>query len=89
MLAYPHIHDGRVAIGHMDVRHCPAKLDLFWPMDQDDHRAVIVPRNQAHNHPVYPERKLSQKAKQKYEEAVSVFGAMSATVGQVDKGWIF
>ncbi|KAF8583090.1 hypothetical protein K439DRAFT_1617794 [Ramaria rubella] len=83
--SYPHAEDGQVVAGQIRVRKCPAELDIFVPLNSEDHRACIVPRIHPHNHPAYPEHKLSADAKQKYAEAVEYFGAMAATVGKVDK----
>ena len=84
--AYPHIKDGQVVVGQMIIRECPADMQVFVPLDQDDHRACIVPGTTPHNHPVYADRKLSAHAKHKYVEDMEVFGAMGATVSKVDKG---
>ncbi|KAF8586349.1 hypothetical protein K439DRAFT_1615188 [Ramaria rubella] len=83
--SYPHTEDGQVVAGQIRVCKCPAELDIFVPLNPEDHRACIVPHIHPHNHPAYPERKLSADAKQKYAEAVEYFGAMAATVGKVDK----
>ncbi|KAF8579591.1 hypothetical protein K439DRAFT_1620423 [Ramaria rubella] len=82
---YPHTEDGQVVAGQIRVRKCPAELDIFVPLIPEDHCACIVPCIHPHNHPAYPECKLSADAKQKYAEAVEYFGAMAATVGKVDK----
>ncbi|GJJ10698.1 hypothetical protein Clacol_004925 [Clathrus columnatus] len=84
-LAFPHTNEGLVVNGHMIVHPCPAQIELFVPLNKSDHRACIVPRAMPHNHPAYQERKLSIDTKEKYTEAVKLFGPMSATVGKVDQ----
>ncbi|GJJ14490.1 hypothetical protein Clacol_008754 [Clathrus columnatus] len=82
---FPHTNEGLVVNGHMIVHPCPAQIELFVPLNKSDHRTCIVPRAMPHNHPAYQERKLSIDAKEKYTEAVKLFGPMSATVGKVDQ----
>ena len=84
--AYPHIKDGQVVVGQMIIHECPADIQVFVPLDQDNHCACIVPSTTPHNHPVYTDCKLSAHAKYKYVEAMEVFGAMGATNSKVDKG---
>ncbi|HEV7737434.1 MAG TPA: hypothetical protein VGO47_08715 [Chlamydiales bacterium] len=63
-----------------------AELDVFVPLDKDDHRAIVVPRGTPHNHPAFPERKASATAIKKYREAVRAVGPLTAMVGKVDNG---
>ncbi|HEV7736675.1 MAG TPA: hypothetical protein VGO47_04790 [Chlamydiales bacterium] len=65
---------------------CPAEVDVWFPLDKSDHRAIVVPRPMPHNHPAFAERKPSATAVKKYREAVQALGPLTATVGKVDHG---
>ncbi|KAF8581715.1 hypothetical protein K439DRAFT_1618843 [Ramaria rubella] len=82
---YPHSDDGQVVAGKMVLCTCPAQIEIFVPLDKTDHWACVVPRQTPHNHPAYPEHKLSALATREYAAAVEAFGAMGATIGKVDK----
>lgn len=70
----------------MIVRPCPAKIIVFTPVDSNVRKALLVPQSVPHNHPVYPEHKLSFEAEKLYKESIETVGVLGSTVAKVDKG---
>jgi len=71
--------------GQLIHRSCPTKIKIYFPLDRDDRRAIVILVG-AHNHPRFPATKLSREGIDKYTEAVKVHGVSQATVLKCDAG---
>lgn len=86
--AYSHIKDGRSIIGLLKKRDCGAKLKILIPIDKNDHRAIVIPGSDPHNHPIPLQAKVPYHARTRYAECVAGVGAIGATPLKVDRGKI-
>ncbi|KAL1740943.1 hypothetical protein HDZ31DRAFT_10854, partial [Schizophyllum fasciatum] len=67
---YPHFRDGQVIEGRMIERVCPARGTIYYPVDSDDRRAIILLQDSPHNHPTPPPSKTTPMGEALYTQAV-------------------
>ena len=68
-------------------RPCNAAFTIYSPLDHNIKKAIIIPApGRPHNHPSFPQHKLTYEAKLKYEAAIDEVGLLGATVRKVDTG---
>ena len=71
---------------------CPARLIIFTPIDPKIRKAVIIPAGASnspqkpHNHPAYPEEKLTFAFREDYSLCAEAVGVFGSTVSQIDNG---
>ncbi|KAL0948752.1 hypothetical protein HGRIS_008885 [Hohenbuehelia grisea] len=80
---YPHQSNGQRSV--MVHHNCPAKRNIYVPVDKSLRMACVVPdHTKPHSHPVLPPTKTSYEISQLYAECVKACGAVSATVKSVE-----
>ncbi|KAL1694681.1 hypothetical protein GGG16DRAFT_100370 [Schizophyllum commune] len=67
---YPHISEDKVVQGHMVHRACPARGNIYFPVDPADRRALVLLHNVPHNHPAPPPSKTTPMGETLYTQAV-------------------
>ncbi|KAJ7586636.1 hypothetical protein C8J56DRAFT_1085151 [Mycena floridula] len=83
---YSHIDAGNRAVSaQLKTRPCKAKIAIYSPLNRDDYRAIVIITG-AHNHPMFPVRKLSSGSKgaKAYKDAAARIGAVGLTVTKLD-----
>ncbi|KAI0309098.1 hypothetical protein OF83DRAFT_1273383 [Amylostereum chailletii] len=83
---YPHVdNQTRKAIeGHLTARPCPTKIKIWFPIDDTDHRAIVMLTG-GHNHPMPPNRKVSREGKDAYMAAARVMDVAGLTTLKTDR----
>jgi hypothetical protein len=87
--AYMHIKDdGAVVWGGLTRIECDATITIFCPLDEDDHRLVVIPEGY-HIHYLPQQTKVSMPGKLTYKKAAETFVKHSITPitpGQLAQG---
>ncbi|KAJ7148363.1 hypothetical protein C8R46DRAFT_1044904 [Mycena filopes] len=81
-----HYQHGLHVVADLKKRSCHAQLSLLIPIDANDLRIVIIPREGiAHTHPSFPRTKIPSAVKQKYQQCIDASGPVGTSTLRVDK----
>ncbi|KAJ7789997.1 hypothetical protein B0H14DRAFT_3161631 [Mycena olivaceomarginata] len=65
---------------------CPAELLILIPVDENDLRAVVIPKaGVPHNHPAFVRTKTPFQVAKKYKKAAEITGVIGQTTLRIDK----
>ncbi|TFK94419.1 hypothetical protein K466DRAFT_593594 [Polyporus arcularius HHB13444] len=81
--SYSHCVDGKAEKPKLVLRKCPARLQVWYPVDRSDRRAIVMLKG-PHNHPTPQHGKPGLESSRRYAEAVKAAGAYGATPVRVD-----
>ncbi|KAJ7858921.1 hypothetical protein B0H14DRAFT_3135338 [Mycena olivaceomarginata] len=71
-----HYRDNKSVIGDLEAQTCPAELLILIPVDENDLRAVVIPKaGVPHNHPAFVRTKTPFQVAKKYKKAAEIRGA--------------
>jgi hypothetical protein len=80
-----HFVNGRLSIGKLIKLECPVRRISYTPYD-DDNRSAVVMFKHSHNHPAFPEHKLTTQAQQAVDDAYEANGHGAVTAGKLNQG---
>ncbi|KAF7333760.1 hypothetical protein MVEN_02332700 [Mycena venus] len=81
-----HYRDNKSVVGHLEAQTCPAELLILIPVDENDLRAVVIPKaGVPHNHPAFVRTKTPFQVAQKYKKAAETTGVIGQTTLRIDK----
>ncbi|KAJ7870988.1 hypothetical protein B0H14DRAFT_3571890 [Mycena olivaceomarginata] len=81
-----HYRDNKSVIGHLEAQTCPAELLILIPVDENDLRAVVIPKaGVPHNHPAFVRTKTPFQVAKKYKKAAEITGVIGQTTLRIDK----
>ncbi|KAJ7699084.1 hypothetical protein B0H14DRAFT_2649327 [Mycena olivaceomarginata] len=81
-----HYRDSKSVIGHLEVQTCPAELLILIPVDENDLRAVVIPKaGVPQNHPAFVRTKTPFQVAKKYKKAAEITGVIGQTTLRIDK----
>ncbi|KAJ6477691.1 hypothetical protein C8R45DRAFT_934349 [Mycena sanguinolenta] len=73
-------------VGRLEAQTCPAELLILIPVDENDLRAVVIPKaGVPHNHPAFVRNKTPFQFAQKYKKAAETTGVIGQTTLRIDK----
>ena len=65
---------------------CDMRLSILVLLDNKDYRAIIMPGEGPHNHPIYVQAKIPYSERRSYAQCVVASGVVGITPLQVDRG---
>ncbi|KAJ7779351.1 hypothetical protein DFH07DRAFT_950415 [Mycena maculata] len=81
-----HYRDNKSVVGHLEAQTCPAELLILIPVDENDLRAVVIPKaGVPHNHPAFVRTKTPFQVAHKYKKAAEITGVIGQTTLRIDK----
>jgi hypothetical protein len=81
---YVHSKENRVVPGRLVGFKCTAKLDIWFPVNPKDLRAVVLPHG-AHSHNILPEDKMHAEMRGEYISAAHSSHLVNPTAAKVDR----
>jgi hypothetical protein len=82
-----HFVNGRLSIAKLVKLECPVRRISYTPYDDDNHSAVVMFEH-AHNHPAFPEHKLTVEAQRAVDDAYEANGLGAVTAGKLNQGML-
>jgi hypothetical protein len=81
------VQDNKLVTGSIQQWCCKAEITIYIPVDSNIHKAIIIPgARQPHNHPSFPQERLTLEAKEVYTQAIDEVGVLGAIVNRIDNG---